>query len=773
MNKKLAICVATALLVTACGAYLAAETAPKPLRKSEILALVSGAIISENVAYDIRSRGISFVPDDTFTRLLQVAGADEAVLAALNTAKSPSPSKADGDSDQSLLPHLSHAGSLIRAGQSEAAATELNNSMANGAGRSAIGFVMGKILIDQQRIDEAGQVYSQILRQDPDFPEVHTRLSFAYMQSGDAENALREAKAALKQNPGNAVAHMNAGLALREMGNFDAAKAEFQESVRSKPDYSLAYMNLGILLDDMKDMDGAIVQFKRAIALNPGDANAHFNLGVSYGDKSDYLAAINEYRQVKRLDPTRLDARQNLGSALIHTDAGASITEFRELIALAPDFAICRECLATALYSSGRYSEAEAEYQAAIAIDPSHPGPYNGLGLIAEVAKKYDQAIAEYHKAEHIDPTFVEPYRNAGRVLLLKKDFPAAIAELKHAEDMEPGNATNHDLHGQALEGSGDRDTAVAEYKVSVTLAPKDLQGRLDLALALEKKGDWVGALGNYRQAALDEPALKPGTAQIRFDAQNKLATAKERFRRHIGNLRSSGKAPEAADLEAKLRASDASPGLDAKYHDAIQSSMKAVQERRFDDAETAAKQAIDVAEKMQPQDGRLPDAVGQLGNAYAWRRENRLAEEAYQRQLVLSEKVYGDQSPSVVPALQNLAMLSLAEKDFTAAEHFFNRSGDLNLKTYGENSQAVADTLRGLAHVYSVQQNFAKSESTLLRATKIYETMYGPEDSRVAIPLASLCSTYDQWGQAEKSAPCHARLAILTGQHASQLNSN
>jgi len=235
------MCLLIALVFIACGSYLAVNAAPKPLRKSEILALVSGAIISENVAYDIRSRGISFVPDDTFTKLLQVAGADEAVFAALNTAKSTFPAKAESDSDQSLLQHLSHAGSLIRVGQSAAAATELNNFMADGTGKSEIGFVMGKILIDQQRIDEAGQVYSQIFSQDPDFPEVHTRVSFAYLQSGDAEKGLREAKAALKQNPSNAVAHMNAELALREMGNFDAAKAEFQESVRNKPDYSLAY----------------------------------------------------------------------------------------------------------------------------------------------------------------------------------------------------------------------------------------------------------------------------------------------------------------------------------------------------------------------------------------------------------------------------------------------------------------------------------------------------------------------------------------------------
>src|SRR5258706_2323544 len=430
MTNKITIVSLILLAFIACGSFLAANTSRKPLTKAEVLALVSGVIVPENVAYDIRSRGIAFVPDPNFHKLLQAAVANEAVFAALDSAKSHAPAKPESDSDLALLQHLSRAGSLIRTGHNDEAAAELSNSLTSADAKSEIGFVMGEVLINMQRIDQAGQVYSQILSDNPDFPEVHTRLSFTFLESGDVQDALREAKVALKENPDDAVAHLNAGLSLRQMRNSDAAKAEFQESIRSKPDYSLAYMDLGILLDDMKDHDGAIVQFKRAVALNPTDANAHFNLGVAFGDKADYVSAIHEYREVKRLDPSRLDARQNLGSALMHTDPGASISEFRELVALAPDFPVCRECLATALYNSGRYSEAEYEYQAAIAADPSRPGPHNGLGLIAEVAKKYDDAVAEFRKEEQIDPTFPHAYTNSGRVLILKTDFSSAILQL-------------------------------------------------------------------------------------------------------------------------------------------------------------------------------------------------------------------------------------------------------------------------------------------------------------------------------------------------------
>jgi hypothetical protein len=77
---------------------------------------------------------------------------------------------------------------------------------------------------------------------------------------------------------------------------------------------------------------------------------------------------------------------------------------------------------------------------------------------------------------------------------------------------------------------------------------------------------------------------------------------------------------------------------------------MSALQQQQFDAPETAAKKAIEIAEKIQPGDGRLPESVGQLGNSFA-------AGETCKRQLTLSEKVYGPQSPENSPALQNLGI--------------------------------------------------------------------------------------------------------------------
>jgi len=101
----------------------------------------------------------------------------------------------------------------------------------------------------------------------------------------------------------------------------------------------------------------------------------------------------------------------------------------------------------------------------------------------------------------------------------------------------------------------------------------------LDLALALEKKGDWVAALDNYHRAALDEPPPKRGIPQRDFDAQHKYQGAQQRFQQRLADLRSSGKSSEAAALEARLHASEATPKLDEKFHAVMQASTQAMME--------------------------------------------------------------------------------------------------------------------------------------------------------------------------------------------------
>jgi tetratricopeptide (TPR) repeat protein len=744
------------------GSQRIALCSPRPLSKAELLALVAGDILPENVAFDIQSRGLAFVPDASYRSLLKSAGADAKVFAAISAAKTAA-GEASSESDSQLLQHLSHAGALLKSGKLDDAGDELTDALSRSSAKSEIGFVMGMVLIKQERYPEAGAIYSQILSEDPGFPELHARLSLAYYETGDPDEALRQAKAALAESPNNPVAHLNAGLSLQALQHFDAAKQEFQAALRCKPDYILAYIDIGDVLSDLNQFDGAIEQYKKALALEPNNGRAHYNLGVVYDRKGDLVSAIREYREAKRIDPKRLEARQNLAHDLLSVDLGAGISEFRELAQVAPEWPLCHQCLGNALTDAGRYSEAEKELEIAIQQDPASAGPLYSLGRNYEAQNKPDQALALYRRAEKLDETDTYSFTGAGRILMARKDFAGALPDFRHAVEVDPANADNHALLGEALQGAGDAKAALAEFKEAVSLSPKNLHGRLDLAIALEKSGDWIGALQNYHQAVLDEPpANGAGVPQLWYRAQDNYTQAQQRFQQHLSDLRTTGKASQADALEARLKEKIAAPNLDEQFHAAMQSSVQADADKRFDEAETSAKEAVAIAERIQPLDGRLPEAVGQLGNVYTFRAQYKEAGEAYGRQLALSQKLYGPESPMLVTPVQAMAMLAFFQKDLVTAEADFKHALDLNVKAYGENSNQAATSLSGLARVYFTQKDYAKTEAVMQRSLRIFETIYGPDNYQLAMPIAGLCQAYDASGQADKSATCHARMVFL-----------
>jgi len=215
-----------------------AAAAPKePLRDTEVLALVVGGALPVNVVHEISARGIAFIFDETFRSQLKAAGADATILAALKSANISVSGASDDKSHRLLLQQLVTTAQKMNAKKYDAAAVELNSALDSGQESPAVGFAMGEVLRATQRYSEAVAVYAEVLKQDPDFPEAHTKLSYNLYRTDEAREAVREAKLAITANPRNPEAHQNLALALESLHKFAAAAAEYRQALRLKPDY--------------------------------------------------------------------------------------------------------------------------------------------------------------------------------------------------------------------------------------------------------------------------------------------------------------------------------------------------------------------------------------------------------------------------------------------------------------------------------------------------------------------------------------------------------
>jgi tetratricopeptide (TPR) repeat protein len=774
MSKRIAIFLLT-LMLGMSSAVSRSTTSPRPIRQTELLSLIAGNALTENIVNEIRARGVAFRMDDSFRAQLNAAGAGPTILTALAAAKPTAPQAIEDIPDPALLQHIATAAKLMKDKHYDQASDQLTATLKGNFEKFEIGFAMGELLRQQENWGQAAAIYTEVLRQDPDFPEAHTKLSYVLYRLGNGVDALREAKAALLRTPQNAEAHKNAGLALHLLGKLDAALAEDQEALRIKPDYVFVRFNIAMLLQDKRDFDGAVAELQKAIPLAPDSADAHYRLGTAFGAKGDHDSELREYREAKRLDPNSYPIRHDLAATFMNLHMyPEAIREFRELEALFPGAELCHLCLGRAFRYIGDPKSSEKELRIAAALEPSDPEPLVTLGDILQDAKEYDAAITEYEKAETRDEACVTAHRGMGTALLAKKNTPGALGELKLAVDLNPSLPYSHYLYAQALVLSGNLDAAVREFKESLTLEAKQANVRLELADALEKKGEWVAALDQYRQAAVDDivdtTTLRGGTSVRVYGAAKQQKEAQERFEQHLANLRKTGKAAEAAQLERTLRDTQSSASAIQQIDSLVQSGSQSFSERRFDDSERDFKQALQIAENVQPLDGRLANILSHLGQISAFRNDFPAATRYFERQLKVAEELSGSQNPmGITDPLKFLAMSALAQNDVPSAASFVQRALDANEKFYGENSLGFADMLYLMANAYLTQKDHAHAEPYLLHGADIedklsnYDAPYGAEHKS----LMTLCVVYEKWGKTEKLEACDRRLiAILEKQN-------
>jgi tetratricopeptide (TPR) repeat protein len=722
--------------------FLYCQTAAKPVSKSELLALVAGNALSENIVRVVQTRGLSFRVDEAFKRQLSTAGADINLLTAVASARTIHASdKPDGETELEVQNHLSSAGRMLRAKQYQGATRELAAALQAGAHVEA-GFVMGDVLRQEKQFDLAVNVYRSVLREDPGFPEARTKLAFVLYRIDDPESAMQEAHAVLAQNPADAEAHKNLGLALMGTNRFDGAIAEFREALRIKADYAAVHIDLALAFDAKHDTKSAIEEYRKANTLDPDNADTHYNLAIDLKSFGDQEGAIREYREAKRIDPERIDVRHNLSLLLIDVDTFAAVREFRELVAMAPDFELGHIGLGMALSHLGHWKEAETEYRKAMELDPSDPVPHSNLGYVFEQQQKDDAAMAEFVRAAQLDDNSVYAHAGMGRIYLRRKDYQHAIAEYRRADALNTSFPYDHRDLGEALAATGDMGGAITQMRLALALSPQDPKIISKFAPILEKSGDFNGALEQYRLAA------EIGKTE---EAKKEYAAAMERLKGKVKPALITPPVTTAASPVPVVPAASVTGPVDENtWRATLDASFKALQEQRLGEAEASARSALAMAEKSFT-DQKLVESTRQM--AWVLTREKKFAEarDAWQYDLKTSQKVEGPESQEAIHAMEGIAGCAYFQKDYATAASFYARAIQLNEKLFGPTDVRMKMDLHYLASSYQLGGEFAKAEPIRLQLLQANKSNDGDGLTTLGDTL-ELAKLYLDWGKLDKA---------------------
>jgi serine/threonine-protein kinase len=407
-------------------------------------------------------------------------------------------------------------------------------------GSAAPPTLLGDLLRDAGRLDEAERAYREAVRLDGDHHGAAIdSLGMLLYCRRKYDDALVVRRQAVRLDPENAQVHLNLAETLYASGDVDGSIAEYRAGIQIDPKACAAHNNLGVILSrDKHDLKEAIDEFTIAIRLNPIVPAGHINLGIALIDKKDFEAAIKSFRRAIEIDPQSAPARCGLGRALYgQGKAGEAMACFCKAIDLDPKFLDAYCHLAQALADEGKLDEAIDRCLKAIDIDPACAHAHNSLGILyCEHKQDYSRAVACFEKAITLAPKVAAHHFNLGNAKFRMGKADEAIASFRTAIQLDKKVASAHCNLGIALRRTGKVDEGIDCLRKAIEIDPNFAVAHFNLGVSLQEKGMEDESITCYRKAIEIDAKYTVAHCNLGFALthKGKLDKAIDSFRKAI-----------------------------------------------------------------------------------------------------------------------------------------------------------------------------------------------------------------------------------------------
>jgi tetratricopeptide (TPR) repeat protein len=337
----------------------------------------------------------------------------------------------------------------------------------------------GETLLDNLRITEAADEFSQALKLDPDFV-----LARAY--HGQA-------------TPGPD--------GLKELESAKQAAGSLPEAERVLIDAMVASRR-----GDAAETRTALT---RLTELVPGDWRGHYLLGQQLVSEQKYNDAVPALKKATSLNANAGAAQNMLGYAAFRQgDVDGAIAAFTEYARIMPQEPNPQDSLGEALMGAGRFKESEAAYGKALELSPQFWNAHQGIAYSRFYAGDWAGGRDALAKAK------AAATRRVDKIAVDEEIALAALSQRKTAEALR--------LLDQAEKTEGAQPSEVAFFPIDRAIAfidagrPRDASAPLAAALKAADSGELPPGLSrNLRRAAL--------RARLTEEAQMKDAAAAQK----------------------------------------------------------------------------------------------------------------------------------------------------------------------------------------------------------------------------------------------------
>ncbi len=336
----------------------------------------------------------------------------------------------------------------------------------------------------------ATSCYSQSVSSHQQQVEEHSRKAQEYLRENKPDLAVPEFKAIVALEPNNADARGNLGVLLSFQGAYAEAIPQLREALNLQPDLWKIQALLGMAEKRTGDIKGALGDLENAFPkLKEQKIRVETGMELidTYSKAGDLDKAAATVSALRELDPT--NAELVYTAYRIYSDL---VDESRlSLMVAAPNSARAHQMMAHELARQGKADEAIANYREALKIDPKLPGLHFELAemLNSTIPNGRQEAESEYRAALAANPSDEKSECRLGDLAALKGDAKAANEHYERALKLQPNDAEANLGLAKTLMSMDQSDKALPLLEYAVKLDPTSAIAHFRLSTVYRRMG--------------------------------------------------------------------------------------------------------------------------------------------------------------------------------------------------------------------------------------------------------------------------------------------
>ncbi len=187
---------------------------------------------------------------------------------------------------------------LLKMGEFEKATVWLAQAIAEQPDNTTYRLLLANLYIQQDKIEDAINLYNEVLEKDPDNEGIQLRLAQLYTHQERYETAEEIFKVLLKKDIDSYFAHLYYARLLKQMDNPQEALAEYEKALTLNWSKELAY-EIGYLYVDQEMFSDALRIYTTITEEDPFDEQAALSRIQALVDLQRVDDAINELRNIR------------------------------------------------------------------------------------------------------------------------------------------------------------------------------------------------------------------------------------------------------------------------------------------------------------------------------------------------------------------------------------------------------------------------------------------------------------------------------------------